>query len=277
MIGVAALALVATACGGGDDGGSELTTDTTSADVATSTTSATDGTDGAEDGVTIAVETGGSDAGSTTDADGDPSGGDTPVAGADGTDGDAPAPGEGDEAAETGATSAAESAAAIEALEGDELEEFLARRYESFWLAFGQAREAPTANPATDFPALADLAVGQQLEAAYAELVDMATEGRALQDPAERAVPGLDNDAAHRIRIEQVDGGSAELVACFVNDRQSIQVADGAVISDLVVTVQAEATMVRADGTWKLLRSQAVALDPGVGGCWLEDESRYPW
>lgn len=182
-----------------------------------------------------------------------------------------------DGADETPADPQAAVAAEIDQLEGDELEEFVARRYEAFWLAFGEARGQPDADPATAFPRLADLAAGQQLDAAYAELIDMAETGRALRAAEEPALPGLDNEQAHRVRIERIDDASAELVTCFVNDRQSVQVSDGAVISDLVVTVKAESTMVRTDGTWKLVRSQAVALDPGVAGCWLEDEALYPW
>ncbi len=160
---------------------------------------------------------------------------------------------------------------------GDELEDVLATRYEAFWQAFGEARTAPTADPATDFPALADLAAGQQLEQANAEVIDLAAKGQAIRAPQTPAVPGLDVDSAHRIRIERVDGSTADLVACFVNDRIAYRVSDGAVISDAVVTVKAEATMARTDGTWKLIRSHAVALDPGVAGCWLEGDADYPW
>jgi len=163
------------------------------------------------------------------------------------------------------------------AMTGDDLEDFLATRYEAFWQAFGQARMAPTASPTTDFPALADLAAGEQLEQATAEILDLASNGQALRAPQTPAVPGLDADSAHRVRVERVDGSTADLVACFVNDRIAYQVADGAVISDAVVTVKAEATMAMADGTWKLIRSRAVALEPGVAGCWLEGEADYPW
>ncbi len=262
MVAAVVLGLVSLACSGGDEGGgADLSADTTASTPSTTST---------------ASNAAGEDATGSTTAGADGAS-EEPATIVVGGDDDTPAPGEGDGAAEAGATSAAETAEAIEALEGDELEEFLARRYESFWKVYGEARQMPTANPAVDFPALADLAVGEQLEAAYAELEDMATSGRALRDPAERAVPGLDADSAHRVRVEQVDGGAATLVACFVNDRQSVRVDDGAVINDLVVTVQAEATMVRTDDTWKLVRSQAVALDQGVAGCWLEDESLYPW
>lgn len=169
------------------------------------------------------------------------------------------------------------TAADLDALDGAELEDFIASRYEAFWDAFGQARTNPTANPAVEVPILADLAADEQLEQAHADLVGLAERGQALRSPSTPAVPGLDRDTAHRVRVDRVDDAVAELTVCFVNDRISYQVADGAIINDAVVTVTAQATMVRTDRTWKLVRSQAVALDPGVAGCWLEDESRYPW
>lgn len=166
---------------------------------------------------------------------------------------------------------------AVDELGGAELEEFLARRYEAFWLAFDRAREAPSADPSTGHPGLADLATGVQLEQAYTELADLVASGQAHRDPDVAAVPGLDHEQSIRIRVEQVDDGAANLVACLINDRVSYEVDGGSVINDQVVTVLAEATMVRTDGTWKLLRSRAVGLDPGVGGCWSEGTNRYPW
>jgi hypothetical protein len=160
---------------------------------------------------------------------------------------------------------------------GPEPEDVVASRYEAFWQAFGQARANPTSDPSADVPILADLATGEQLEQAHSELIGLAERGEALRPPSTPAVAGLDNDAAHRIRVDSLDDAAAELTVCFVNDRISYRVADGAIISDAVVTVTAKATMARTDGTWKLVRSRAVALDPGVAGCWLEAVSRYPW
>ncbi len=257
---VATTALLLAACG--DAGGDDPTAVDGSGEQATDRT-------GAEAGGDVTTE---SETGSATGDDGAPGTGvDAAIAGGDDDGADGPSVDEG------AGRAAAAPAVDVESLTGVGLEEFLARRYEDFWLAFGEARERPTATPALDFPALADLAAGEQLESAYAELTDMAETGRALRTPTERAVPEIDHERSHRIRIDAVDGGSAQLVACHVNDRESYQVADGAVISDLVVTVEAEATMVLTDGTWKLVRSRAVALDPGVAGCWLEEESLYPW
>ncbi|MEM9565796.1 MAG: hypothetical protein AAGA93_24460 [Actinomycetota bacterium] len=293
---LAAMAALLAACGDGDDvtttptvvdGSGDQVTEEAGPETDGSGDPATDGAtdDPAGDGAagdetppasTIVV---GADDGADRGEGNARSGDAAAVDGDGGADGDVDGDGDGvvDGDGDGGAAPATAPAFDVGSLTGAELEAFLARRYEDFWLAFGEARERPSATPAVDFPSLADLAVGEQLESAYAELADMAETGRALRVPAERAVPGVDHQQSHRIRVATVEGGSAQLVACHVNDRESYQVADGAVISDLVVTVKAEATMVLADGTWKLVRSQAVALDPGVGGCWLEDESLYPW
>ncbi len=184
-----------------------------------------------------------------------------------------------------GPMTAAESAAEVgeilnetgQDLSGPELEEYLARRYEAYWQAFDIARRAPSADPATDYPALYNLAAGDQLDQAYTELGELFSNGTAVREPDVPVIDGLDANSAHRVRIESLEEGVAELVACLVNDQVTYNVADGSIVSDSVRTVQATATMAKADGTWKLIRSRAIGLEAGVGGCWLDDEADYPY
>ena len=182
-----------------------------------------------------------------------------------------------EEAGTSGGPATSVDELSLDELSGAELEEFLARRYEGFWSAFDRARAEPSPDPATGHPQLADLATGTQLDAAHAELAELAASGRALREPDQPAVPGLDHEQSIRVRVDSIDGATAELSSCLVNDLVAYQRDDGTVISDQVVTVQATATMVLTDGTWKLLRSQAVGLETGVGGCWNEDPSTFPW
>lgn len=163
-----------------------------------------------------------------------------------------------------------------EGLSGSELEQFLARRYEAYWQAFDLARQAPTVNPAVDYPVLATLVAGEQLELTYGELADLSDLGHAIREPESPAVPGLDANSAHRIRIESLETGVAELVSCLVNDQVRYDVTTGEVLNEQVITVQTKTTMAKADGTWKVIRSAAVGLDEGVAGCWLEPESSFP-
>lgn len=167
--------------------------------------------------------------------------------------------------------------APIDDLEGAELEEYVARQYEAFWLAFDQARGNPTANPEVDHTDLARYADGEMLDAAYAELKDMASFEVALREPESPAVPGIDHEQSHRIRVDRLEDGLAELSTCLVNDLVRYNVADGSVAESTVRSVAGKATMVRTDGTWKVIRARAVGFEDGVGGCWLEDEGLYPW
>lgn len=162
-------------------------------------------------------------------------------------------------------------------LEGPELEEYLARRYEAFWDAYDAARGAPTASPQTDFPALGDLAAGEMLEASYEELIRMATDGEALREPETPAVEGIEANAEHRIRVDLVDGTVAELSGCLVNDDVRHIPETGDIVQDSVITVQSVATMALNDGQWKVIRSRSQDITDGVSGCWLEDASAFPW
>lgn len=188
-------------------------------------------------------------------------------------------------AADDAPSSPAETAAEVgpilnntgQGLDGAELEEYLASRYEAYWYAFDIARRAPSANPAADYPALGNLAAGDQLDQAYAELAELFNNGSAIRDPDAPAIAGLDQDTTFRVRIETLEDGVAELVSCLVNDQVTYNVADGTVTSDGVRTVQARATMAKADGTWKLIRSRAIGLEAGIAGCWLDEESDYPY
>ena len=162
-------------------------------------------------------------------------------------------------------------------LAGPELEQYLARRFEAYWQAFDIARRAPSDDPGADYPELFQLAAGEQLELAYQELGELFESGHAIREPDSPAVAGLDANSAHRVRIESLEEGVAEIVSCLVNDQVRYELDGGAVVSDSVRTVQARSTMAKADGTWKLIRSEATALDSGVAGCWLTGESDFPY
>lgn len=161
-------------------------------------------------------------------------------------------------------------------LAGDELEEFLAKRYEAFWQVYDRARANPTATASTDYPELFELTTGERLEQVYESLAALDEAGEAIREPDVAAVPGLDADSTHRVRVDSLEDGVAVLVSCLVNDNVRYRVAGGEVLSENVVTVRTRTTMARADGTWKIIRSEAEDIQTGVGGCWLEDESSFP-
>lgn len=164
-----------------------------------------------------------------------------------------------------------------EGLSGVELERYLAQRYRAYWQAFDRARRVPTDDPGADYPELFGLAAGEQLDIAIDELLSLFASGQAIREPDSPAVPGLDPTTSHRVRIESLEGGVAEVVSCLVNDQVRYEVDGGTVLSETVLSVEARSTMAVADGTWKVIRSQATALDPGVSGCWLADEAEFPY
>lgn len=203
-------------------------------------------------------------------------------AGADDSTATSPADGKDDDDGEPSVSESAEAVGPILAetgqdLAGPELEEYLARRFEAYWQAFDIARQAPSDDPGADYPELFQLAAGEQLELAYQELGELFESGHAIREPDSPAVAGLDANSAHRVRIESLEEGVAEIVSCLVNDQVRYELDGGAVVSDSVRTVQARSTMAKADGTWKLIRSEATALDSGVAGCWLTDEDDFPY
>ena len=162
-------------------------------------------------------------------------------------------------------------------LGGKDLERHIAERFEAFWLAFDLARSAPSTSPETDYPALAELAAGQQLELAFLELKELTQAGLAIREPGTPAVAGLDPNTSIRIRVDAIDGGVAELTSCVINDQVRYEPGSGAIVSEAVRTVMASSTMAKAEGTWRLIDSRAVALDDGIGGCWLEGEDSFPY
>jgi hypothetical protein len=162
-------------------------------------------------------------------------------------------------------------------LGGDELEAYVANRYEAYWDAYDAARNAPSASPSSDFPILTDLAAGEQLDVSYESLIELAEKGEAIREPDTPAIGGVDADAEHRVRVELIDDSLAEISACVVNDDVRHVVASDAVVRDTVSTVASVATMALTEGEWKLIRSRAVDIADGVTGCWLTDDAEYPY
>lgn len=66
-----------------------------------------------------------------------------------------------------------------------------------------------------------------------------------------------------------VDGTTAQLQECSVNDGVVYEVDSGQVIDDTVVTRSVEATMEQVDGVWKLAATRVVQSWEGVAGCAL--------
>lgn len=161
-------------------------------------------------------------------------------------------------------------------LDRDGLERLLAARYRGFWSEFDAARRTPGLDPAAEFPGLADLAAGEQLDVSHRNLTDLARSGEALRQPGVGVHPDDRSHLVHRVRVESIDGTVARLTGCVVKDDVRYVIASGLVVADSVSTVLSESTMALTDGEWKLIRSRAVDIVAGISGCWLSAEAQFP-
>lgn len=179
---------------------------------------------------------------------------------------------ESDSVAAPSADAEAATGSGGEGLEGAELEAYVAARYQQYWEAFDTARGAPSASPDTDYPDLFSLAAGQQLDQTYADIIQLHDDGQAIREAEEPAIDGTDAAAEHRVKVVSIESSVAELAGCVVNDDELYILSSGDPLgNDGVRTIESTSTMAKTDGEWKLIRSQAVAIDDGVAGCWLDD------
>ncbi|MGF1596822.1 MAG: hypothetical protein ACFCVK_07795 [Acidimicrobiales bacterium] len=161
-------------------------------------------------------------------------------------------------------------------LSAAELESLLADRYHAYWDAFDAARAIPTDDPAVDFPRLRQLAAGEQLASSYDAITDLAVSGEARREPPIPAIDGTGADDEHRVRVDRIEGAAAELAVCVVVDDVRYVTATDTVVDAGVATVLSSATLALDDGEWKVIRSRAVEVVDGVGGCWLTDDADFP-
>lgn len=139
----------------------------------------------------------------------------------------------------------------------DPVESEITERYKRFWQARFEANQAP---PNPDLPALRDLATGEQLGKVVAETRRNAQDGLALRRPD----PSV---ARSSVKIVKVDGDTATLQECVVDDGVVYRVSTGEVVDAKVATHNVEATMKRIDGAWRLAAARLVQRWEGVAGC----------
>jgi len=131
----------------------------------------------------------------------------------------------------------------------------------SAYLRFWDVRlEANGDPPDPDHPGFATVATGEQLDNAIAETRDRLEQGLALRS----AEPSI---ASHEVRVVRIDGATAELQDCFVNDGIVFRTSTGEIVDDSVVTRSVAAVMESVDGEWKLARATVIQQWEGVAGC----------
>lgn len=141
------------------------------------------------------------------------------------------------------------------------VEERIAARYVAFW----EARLAANQNPPNpDDPRLAEYASGDQLQNVVSETRSRRDDGLALRAPDPSAT-------SHNVNVISVEGESAELQDCFVNDGVLYNATTGEIVDDAVVTRSVSAVMVLEGGVWKLARATVIQEWEGVAGCALAE------
>ena len=135
-------------------------------------------------------------------------------------------------------------------------------RYRMFWQVRFEANREPV-NP--DDPRFAEYATGQQLVNVVKETRERRDNGLAIRRP-EASVADL------RVNVLEIDGDTARLQDCTVDDGVVYRVDGGDVVDNQVVTYSVVATMRRVDGTWKLDHTNVIQKWEGVAGCALADQ-----
>lgn len=144
--------------------------------------------------------------------------------------------------------------------DGAEIEVLLASRVRAYFDARTLANAAPEPDPT--HPALAEAAVGAELDAVVANTHRRRDAGQAI-----RAGDG----GLAEIRVGSVDVGatSAAVAACAVDDGVIYEVTTGEVVDDAVVTHNYFISLELHDGVWKVARVVRVQQWEGVAGCAL--------
>lgn len=123
--------------------------------------------------------------------------------------------------------------------------------------AFDQATADP---PNPDHPALAATTIDPVLTQVRNLAASWKGFGQALRYPP---------NSVHKITplTVQIDGETATIETCNVDDGVLYEPATGRVVNDKVSTAHDRATMKRVDGVWKLSTREQVQKWEGVAGC----------
>ncbi len=128
--------------------------------------------------------------------------------------------------------------------------------YLGYWDAIREANDPPD-----EFhPALERYATGAAYESVFEAAQTNRLAGRALRLP-EGSV------SEHRAEVVSVDGDTATVRDCSVNDGLVVNVETGEIVNDAVVTRLITGTLHRVDGMWKVATTRVKQMWEGVAGC----------
>lgn len=131
--------------------------------------------------------------------------------------------------------------------------------YEGYWRAILAANDPPD----QFHPDLARYATGEAFESVFQAAQANRLTGRILRLP-ENSI------TEYRIDEVDIDGDSAQVWGCTIDDGLVIDAETGDVLDDDIVTFRVSATLTRENGTWKVSHSESEESWEGVAGCALE-------
>lgn len=140
------------------------------------------------------------------------------------------------------------------------VEEEIVAQYTGYWNAWFDAASAPDPR----HPPLAEYATSAQLDRVAAEI-------QALDDAGHRLRHADDPIDFQRVSVVSVNGASAEVQECYVDDDVVVRQDSGQVIDDDVTTQNVRGQMHLVDGRWLVDSVTVVQQWQEVAGCALAD------
>lgn len=141
----------------------------------------------------------------------------------------------------------------------DAAEEAVLNAYQGYWDAIIEANSPPDPT----HPALKRYATGEAYESVFEAAQTNRVANRALRLPE-------DARYEHRAEVVSIEGDTATVRDCSIDDLLVVNTETGEVVNDEVVTRLSTGTLVRENGTWKVADSEVERTWEGVAGCAVE-------
>lgn len=177
----------------------------------------------------------------------------------------------------TATSTTVEPTAIPTAEDGEAFDEYIARRVEAFYEVRDAAFEAPSPDPLTDYPALAETSAGAQLDVMAAAIAEMHAQ-KQVDRETDEPVTGTTTDEEHRTSgVITNEGDTVTVFDCEVLDHDTINVETGVVEIAGVLTVLRVVTLQLIDDDWKVTHTETTQKIEGVEGCFLASEAEFPY
>lgn len=140
-------------------------------------------------------------------------------------------------------------------------EEEVLAAYHAYWAAVDEAFSPPEARP--DLPAFRQYATGEVLPGIVQRAQEAKADGSVIQIPEGARY-------SHRAEVVSIEGDTATVRDCNVDDTVEVNATTGEVIDDRVSTRLYIGMLVREVGQWKVAVLNQEGAWEGVAGCALE-------